>query len=64
MTYFYEHSNGEVIRKPDIVVDMGGGPADYFDSPMVKRWWHEPDAKTVPQDPSVAEQRLARRGHE
>lgn len=40
--YFYEHTNGEIIQKPDIVVDPIG-PAEYFNSPFVKRWWHEPD---------------------
>ena len=41
MPYFYEHTNGEIIKKPDIVVDMDGGPDIYFDSPFVKRWWWE-----------------------
>jgi len=39
MTYFYEHANGQVIRKPNIVVDSAGGPDQYFDSQFVKRWW-------------------------
>lgn len=43
MTYFYEHVDGSIHRKPDIVVDAGGGPRDYFNSPFVKRWWHEED---------------------
>jgi len=37
--YYYEHENGEIIFKPFIVVDMGGGPREYFDSSFVKRWW-------------------------
>lgn len=37
--FFYEHTDGSVHRKPFRVVDMGGGPLDYFDSPFVKRWW-------------------------
>lgn len=37
--YYYEHENGTVHWKPYIVVDMGGGPEEYFDSPFVKRWW-------------------------
>lgn len=41
MTYYYEHVNGTVHRKPDIVVDMGGGPHSYFSGPYVKRWWYE-----------------------
>ena len=41
MTYFYEHINGEIISKPDIVVDMDGGPNSYFEGPFVKRWWHK-----------------------
>ena len=45
--YFYEHANGTIIKKPDFVVETGGGPYDYFDSPFVKRWWHETDG--VPQ---------------
>ena len=40
--YFYEHVDGTIHRKPDLVVEMGGGPHEYFDSPFVKRWWHEP----------------------
>lgn len=40
-TYFYEHENGTIIRKPAIVVESGGDPAEYFDSPFVKRWWME-----------------------
>lgn len=37
--YYYEHVNGGVIWKPLWIVDMGGGPQVYFDSPFVKRWW-------------------------
>jgi len=37
--YYYLHTNGEVIYKPFIVVDMGGGPNDYFNSPFVVKWW-------------------------
>lgn len=62
--YYYEHENGAIINKPDIVVDMGGGPADFFDSPLVKRWWHEPDKQRRAHDPSPAEKRLAREGRE
>lgn len=43
MPYFYEHTNGTIHRKPDCVVDDGGGPCKYFDSPFCKRWWWEPD---------------------
>jgi hypothetical protein len=39
MPYFYEHTNGEIIKKPQIVVQMAGGPHEYFNSPFVKRWW-------------------------
>lgn len=42
--YFYEHVNGTIHQKPDIVVDYSG-PHEYFDSPYVKRWWHEEDDK-------------------
>ena len=38
--YYYEHTNGEIISKPDIVVD-GIGCKEYFDSPFVKRYWYE-----------------------
>lgn len=43
MSYFYEHSNGQIIRKPDIVVEMGGGAPAYFTGPFVKSWWVESD---------------------
>jgi hypothetical protein len=36
--YEYTHIDGQVIRKPAIVVDMGGGPYEYFNSPFVKSW--------------------------
>lgn len=41
--YWYEHIDGTVHQKPDIVVDMAGGPRVYFEGPLVKRWWWEPD---------------------
>jgi hypothetical protein len=41
MPYFYEHTNGTIIEKPDIVVDRGGGPYVYFEGPFVVKWWHE-----------------------
>lgn len=37
--YYYEHTNGTIHWKPFNVVDMGGGPGVYFDSPFVHRWW-------------------------
>jgi len=40
--YYYEHTNGEIIRKPDCVVD-GVGSEAYFNSPFVLRYWHEDD---------------------
>lgn len=43
MAYFYEHANGQIIEKPDIVVDRGGGPRAYFTGPFVRQWWHEND---------------------
>jgi len=52
MTYIYEHTNGEIIYKPDIVVDMAGGPITYFDSPFVKRWWRKEEEKTELHDSS------------
>jgi len=45
MTYYYEHANGTVRKKPDIVVDMGGGPHEYFNSPYCKKWWHSDGAQ-------------------
>jgi hypothetical protein len=55
--YYYEHTNGTVHRKPAIVVDMGGGPREYFASPYVQRWWREGDEPrpiTVPNFPGFA----------
>ena len=46
--YFYEHVNGKIISKTDMVVDSIG-PHDYFDSDFVVRWWHEPGNHTVPK---------------
>ena len=40
MTYAYRHTNGQIITKPDFVVDAGGGPHAYFDSPFCEEWWH------------------------
>lgn len=37
--YYYIHQNGELIRKVGHVVDSGGGPFEYFDSPFVTRWF-------------------------
>ena len=42
--YYYEHANGSIHWKPFIVVEMAGGPTDYFDSPYVVRWWIVPEA--------------------
>lgn len=39
MPYFYEHTNGSIIEKPQIVAQMGGGSHEYFDSPFVVKWW-------------------------
>lgn len=57
MPYFYLHSEGAVIEKPDRVVNFGGGPHDYFNSPFCRAWWHESDllrplATPVPPQPS------------
>ena len=43
MAYFYEHTNGSIIEKPDIVVEASGGPHSYFQGPFVRVWWHESD---------------------
>ena len=45
--YFYQHTNGSIIQKPDIVVHMGGGPEEYFDSPFVERYWYIPDEEVT-----------------
>ena len=34
--YYYLHTNGQIIWKPKIVVDMD---PEYFDSPMVIKYW-------------------------
>ncbi len=41
--YHYEHTNGQKIPVPEVVVDMAGGPKPYFESPYVKRWWKTDD---------------------
>lgn len=43
--YYYEHTNGEIISKPDIVVDCIGAK-NYFESDFVVKWWHEEDGET------------------
>lgn len=43
MPYFYQHSEGSIIEKPALVVDAGGGPWDYFNSPFCEAWWFEND---------------------
>jgi hypothetical protein len=43
MPYFYQHSEGAIIEKPSLVVNSGGGPWDYFNSPFVRHWWFESD---------------------
>lgn len=62
--YLYEHTDGSILRKPAVVVDMSGGPEDYFDSPFVKRWWRdseepEPERFITPCDlPSPHEREI------
>lgn len=41
--YCYQHTNGHVITKPDLVVETAGGPASYFTGPFVRHWWRESD---------------------
>lgn len=43
MAYFYQHANGAIIEKPDLVVESGGGPRAYFTGPFVRCWWQESD---------------------
>jgi hypothetical protein len=38
--YWYIHTDGSIHFKPERVVDMGGGPGEYFTGPFVKRWWY------------------------
>lgn len=38
--YIYIHTNGMPHIKPDGVVEMGGGPDVFFDSPFVERWYY------------------------
>ena len=41
MSYFYRHTNGKVIFKPDFVCESGITPHEYFDSDFVEFWWYE-----------------------
>ena len=34
--YYYLHTNGQILWKPKIVVEMD---LEYFDSPMVVKYW-------------------------
>ena len=38
--YYYEHVNGTIHYKTELVVDMMGGPNIYFEGPFVKHWWY------------------------
>jgi len=58
MPYFYQHTNGSIIEKPDRVVDFGGGPSLYFDSPFVRDWWWEPDDLRPLRTPPPPQQEL------
>jgi len=44
MMYYYEHTNGTIIEKPDYVVDTWGPPEEYFNSSKCVRWWYEGEA--------------------
>lgn len=41
--YHYEYIDGTKASKPDICIDMAGGPRVYFDSPFVRMWQHVSD---------------------
>ena len=41
MSYFYRHTNGKVIFKPDFVCESGITPHEYFDSDFVEFWRYE-----------------------
>lgn len=41
--YYYEHTNGTIIEKPDYVVDTWGPAEEYFNSPYCVKWWHVKD---------------------
>ena len=43
--YLYEHVDGSVHRKSALVVEMGGGPEEYFAGPFVRRWWREEEQR-------------------
>ncbi len=43
--YYYEHTNGQIIEKPDYLVETWGPAAEYFDSHVCVRWWHDSDSK-------------------
>lgn len=47
-TYYYLHTNGELISKPAFVVESAG-VEDYFNSPMVRKWWVATTDKDVRQ---------------
>lgn len=47
MSYFYEHTNGKIFFKPDIVVEHGTTPEEYFESDFVVRYWKEEGTHTV-----------------
>ena len=55
--YFYEHIDGSIISKPDRVVEMGGGPNEYFTGPFVKRWWWEQGAEAMNEKQRIEESR-------
>lgn len=44
--YYYEHVEGQILKKPDIVCESGTTPCEYFASPFVKRWWYVNDKHT------------------
>ena len=44
--YYYLHTNGKIISKRAIVAEMGTTPAEYFDSPFVKKYWLVKDEKS------------------
>lgn len=38
--YVYIHTNGTSHSRPDIVIDMAGGPSEYFEGPFIANWFH------------------------
>lgn len=38
--YVYIHTNGTAHTRPDIVIEMAGGPQEYFAGPYIADWFY------------------------